>query len=70
MDVALLLLFVSSVLAGCAVYAYRFTVRQDDHDHTDRLALAPLWDSYPPLAAPVPSPLAAPQPGDEKGTRQ
>ena len=42
MDVALLLLFVSSVLAGCAVYAFRETVRQDDHDHADRLALAPL----------------------------
>jgi hypothetical protein len=44
MDVAILLLFVSSILAGCAVYAFRETVRQDDHDHTDRLALAPLSD--------------------------
>jgi hypothetical protein len=44
MDVALLLLFVSSVLAGSAVYAFRCTVRQDDYDHADRLALAPLGD--------------------------
>jgi cbb3-type cytochrome oxidase maturation protein len=44
MEAAILLLFVSTILAGCSVLAFVWTVKQNDHDHTDRLALAPMRD--------------------------
>ncbi|MCC6647976.1 MAG: cbb3-type cytochrome oxidase assembly protein CcoS [Polyangiaceae bacterium] len=42
MDVGILLFFVSSVLAGCSVAAFVWTMRGDEFDHADRQALAPL----------------------------
>ena len=53
MEVGILLLFVSTVLAGCSVLAFVWTIRQDAHDHADRLALAPLAGDESPLS-PVP----------------
>jgi hypothetical protein len=44
MEVGILLLFVSTVLAASAVWAFVQMVRQNDHDHTERLALAPIRD--------------------------
>lgn len=44
MEVVFLLVFVSTVLVGCSVGAFIYTMKQNDYDHTDRLALAPLRD--------------------------
>ena len=44
MDIVFLLVFVSSVLVSCSIGAFVYTMKQNDHDHTDRLALAPLRD--------------------------
>ncbi len=44
MEVIFLLVFVSAVLVACSVGAFVYTIRQNDHDHADRLALAPLRD--------------------------
>ena len=47
MEIVLLLLFVSAVLFGCSIGAFVFTMRANDFDHADRLALAPLDDDSP-----------------------
>jgi nitrogen fixation-related uncharacterized protein len=44
MEIVFLLVFVSTVLAACTVGAFVYTIKQNDHDHVDRLALAPLRD--------------------------
>jgi cbb3-type cytochrome oxidase maturation protein len=42
MDVLILLLFVSLVLAGCGVGFFAWNLRERNHEHGDRLALLPL----------------------------
>ena len=44
MEVVLLLVFVSAVLVSCSLFALLASLRQNDQDHIDRLALAPLVD--------------------------
>lgn len=44
METAILLMFVSSVLASVAVLSFVWTVRSATHEHADRLALRPLDD--------------------------
>lgn len=42
MEVLILLVFVSLVLAGSAVAFFAWNVRMKNHEHADRLALLPL----------------------------
>ena len=42
MDVIVLLIFVSSVLAACSLGAFIATIRTGEPEEADRLALAPL----------------------------
>lgn len=51
MNVLFLLVFVSSILVTCSIWAFVWTMRHDDLDHADRLALAPLRDD---VAGPSP----------------
>ncbi len=44
MEVIFLLVFISSVLVACSIGAFVYTIKQNDHDHVDRLAIAPLRD--------------------------
>jgi len=44
MEVLVLLLFVSIVLATMGVGFFAWTIRQKSHEHCDRLALLPLDD--------------------------
>ena len=44
MEVIFLLVFVSGVLVACSVGGFVYSIRNNDHDHADRLALAPLRD--------------------------
>jgi nitrogen fixation-related uncharacterized protein len=44
MEVIFLLVFVSGVLVACSVGGFIYSIRNDDHEHVDRLALAPLRD--------------------------
>jgi hypothetical protein len=48
MEVIILLAFISLSLAGSAVWAFVYTVRHNDLDHADRLALAPMADDVAP----------------------
>ncbi len=52
MEIVLLLLFVSAVLLACSIGAFVFTVRSNDFDHVDRLALAPLDEETPRKVTP------------------
>jgi nitrogen fixation-related uncharacterized protein len=47
MEVVVLLVFVSLVLVSCSIYAFIATVQAGDHEHIDRLALAPLAGDAP-----------------------
>jgi cbb3-type cytochrome oxidase maturation protein len=47
MNVLLLLILVSVVLAGAAVAAFVWTVHQGDYEHIDRLAVLPFGDDDP-----------------------
>ena len=42
MDVLILLLFVSAVLASCGVGFFLWNLRERAHEHGDRLTLLPL----------------------------
>jgi hypothetical protein len=53
MDVIVLLIFVSSVLAACSVGAFVATMRDGEVADADRLALAPLDAGAGVGAAPV-----------------
>lgn len=44
MEVLILLIFVSLVLAGSAVAFFAWNVRTRNHEHADRLVLLPLDD--------------------------
>lgn len=44
MEVIFLLVFISSVLVACSIGGFVYSVRNHDHEHSDRLALAPLRD--------------------------
>jgi cbb3-type cytochrome oxidase maturation protein len=48
MEVLPMMLLVSLVLVGFGVLAMLYSVKQRDHEHADRLALAPLRDDDPP----------------------
>lgn len=48
MEILILTLFVSLVLAGAGVGFFVWSVRQGAHEHADRLALLPLQDDAPP----------------------
>jgi cbb3-type cytochrome oxidase maturation protein len=43
-DVLILLVFVSLILAGSAVGFFAWNLRSRNHEHADRLALMPLED--------------------------
>jgi len=47
MDVLILTLFVSLVLAAAGVGLFIWSVRQGTHEHIDRLALLPIEDDDP-----------------------
>jgi cbb3-type cytochrome oxidase maturation protein len=47
MEVLILLVFISVVLATGGVGFFVWNVRQQAHQHTDRLALLPLQDDAP-----------------------
>ena len=55
MNVVVLLVFVTLMLVGGAVLALAWSVKQEEHDHSDRLSLLPLEDEAParPDGAPV-----------------
>ena len=42
MEVLILQIFISLVLVGSGVLLYLVSARQRDHEHADRLSLAPL----------------------------
>ncbi|MCS6898967.1 MAG: cbb3-type cytochrome oxidase assembly protein CcoS [Myxococcales bacterium] len=44
MEVVFLLVFVSGVLVACSIGGFIYSIRNDEHEHVDRLALAPLRD--------------------------
>lgn len=44
MNVLVLLVFVTLMLVVGAVVAFAWSVKQDEHDHADRLSLLPLED--------------------------
>lgn len=54
MNVLVLLVFVTLMLVVGAVIAFAWSVKQDEHDHADRLSLLPLEDHVAtrPAAAP------------------
>lgn len=53
MEVIFLLVFVSGVLVACSVGGFVYSIRNDEHEHADRLALAPLReDGASPRRAP------------------
>jgi cbb3-type cytochrome oxidase maturation protein len=47
-DVLILTLFVSLILAGAGVGLFIWSVRQGTHEHAERLALLPIEDDDPP----------------------
>ncbi len=49
MEVIILLLFVSTVLAASGVAFFAWNLRQKSHEHADRLALLPLDVDLDPL---------------------
>jgi len=51
MEVIILLLFVSTVLAASGVAFFAWNLRQKSHEHADRLALLPL--DLDPIDVPV-----------------
>jgi len=51
MNVLVLLVFVTLMLVVGAVVAFAWSVKQDEHDHADRLSLLPLEDHAPARAA-------------------
>lgn len=55
MDVLILTLFFSLMLAGAGVGLFIWSVKQGTHEHAERLALLPIEDDDPP-------------PGDEEAT--
>lgn len=55
MEVIILLLFVSTVLAASGVAFFAWNLRQKSHEHADRLALLPL--DLDPIDVPVSSKL-------------
>ena len=55
MNVLLLQVFVSLMLVLGSVLALLYSVKQADHEHSDRLSLLPLEDDYQPHAAKSPS---------------
>ena len=54
MNVLLLQVFVSLMLVLGSVLALLYSVKQADHEHSDRLSLLPLEDDYVPLAPRAP----------------
>jgi hypothetical protein len=58
MNVVALQVFVSLMLVAGSVVLFVHSIRQRDHEHADRLALAPLEDDRlaSPLHSPVPQP--------------
>ena len=52
MNVLLLQVFVSLMLVLGSVLALLYSVKQADHEHSDRLSLLPLEDDYAANAAP------------------
>jgi hypothetical protein len=46
-NVILLLVFCSLLLACGALVLFAYSVRHDDHEHADRLSLLPLEDERP-----------------------
>lgn len=54
MEVLILTLFVSLILAGAGVGLFVWSIREGTHEHADRLALLPIddeSDEAPPRAA-------------------
>ena len=47
MEVLILTLFVSLVLAGAAVASFIWSIRSGSHEHADRLALLPIEPDAP-----------------------
>lgn len=56
MEVLVLQVFVSLLLVVGSLLLFGFSVRQRDHEHADRLALAPLDDDSSPRAPSVSNP--------------
>ncbi len=57
MEIVILLVFVSLVLAASAVAFFVRNVRERTFEHSERLALLPMEDDAPPKSpAPPPSP--------------
>ena len=54
MEVLVLLIFVSLVLVASAVGFFAWNVRQQAHDHVDRLSLLPLDESERSVVSPNP----------------
>jgi hypothetical protein len=60
MNVIVLQVFVSLMLVAGSLLLFVHSMRQRDHEHADRLSLAPLEDDLPPppqLASPVQTPV-------------
>jgi hypothetical protein len=55
MNVLLLQVFVSLMLVLGSVLALLYSVKQADHEHSDRLSLLPLEDDYVARATPLPA---------------
>jgi hypothetical protein len=61
MTLVTLQVFVSLMLVAGAVVLFVYSVKHKDHEHADRLSLAPLeTDAAPPKAAPLPPPPFSP----------
>jgi hypothetical protein len=56
MNVVALQVFVSLMLVAGSLVLFVHSVRQRDHEHADRLSLAPLEDDDGQLASPVQTP--------------
>ena len=48
MNVLVLQVFVSLCLVAAAILLFLYSIKQADHEHADRLSLAPLDDDDPP----------------------
>jgi hypothetical protein len=62
MNVVVLQVFVSLMLVAGSLVLFVHSIRQRDHEHADRLSLAPLEDDQPTpagLASPVQTPATA-----------
>lgn len=51
MNVVVLQVFVSLMLVAGSIVLFVYSVRQRDHEHADRLSLAPLEDDLPPVSS-------------------